>query len=81
MGSRDSRIDKFVKWLFRQKKIETNTLSTQPEQILDSWADLMEIHMKLSVEDIDINGVSDQAETRLKIAALRAGAKAIRDKP
>lgn len=47
-------------------------------ELLESWADMMAAHLKLSGEDFDANGVSDQRDTHAKIAALRTGASAIR---
>lgn len=47
-------------------------------EFLDSWADLLQIQMRLTPPEYDANGISDQAETEERLQALRAGAKALR---
>lgn len=69
---------RLVRKVLKGLKVKPVAADSTPEDILDSWANMMLEHLRLTAEDIDANGVSDQQETRQKIQALQAGAKAIR---
>lgn len=67
-----------MRWFWTRKRIKPVSELSTDDAILDSWAELMTVHMKMTAEDIDANGISDRAETLQKINALRHGAHAIR---
>jgi hypothetical protein len=65
--------------LFKRKpKVPKDLMALAPADLLESWADMIEQQLKLTPEDVDANGFSDQAVSRHKIQSLRAGAKALR---
>lgn len=69
-----------MSWFYRrlQKWLRAQETSGDHAEFLDSWADLLQVQMKLSPPEYDANGISDQAETVERLQALRAGAKALR---
>lgn len=62
----------------RKQRLPQDLLTLAPADLLESWADMIEQQLKITPEDVDANGYSDQAATRHKIRALRAGAAALK---